>query len=116
MAVIRRADVKVDQSMTNLSRWTMVNAAGGAGHLEVGVLTIAPESEISLHIHPTHEEAMYIIEGPMSFVLGDERGEVDTGDMLLAPARVPHSLRNPSSEPKSLLFIFPTTNVQRQFL
>ena len=116
MVTIRRADVNVDQSMANLSRWTMVNAAAGAGHLEVGVLTIAPGSGIALHIHPTHEEAMYIVEGPMDFVVGDESGEVDTGDMLLAPARVPHSLSNTSSEPKSLLFIFPTTNVQRQYL
>ena len=116
MATIRRADVQVDESMPNLSRWTMLNAAAGAGHLEVGVLTIAPGSEIALHIHPTHEEGMYIVDGPMDYVLGDEKGTVDTGDMLLAPARVPHSLSNSSSEPKSLLFIFPTTNVQRVYL
>ena len=116
MAVIRRADVKMDESLPGLSRWNMVNAAAGAGHLEVGELAIAPGEQVRLHIHETHEEAMYILDGPMNYVLGDESGVLEAGDMMLAPAAVKHSLQNPGDEPRRLLFIFPTTNVQRTYL
>lgn len=116
MTVIRRSNVKVDESTQGLKRLTLINAAAGAGYLEMGELTIAPGKRVPLHIHPAHEEGMYIMEGPMSYVLGDEKGVLDTGDVLFAPAGVRHELSNPSSVPRRVMFIFPTTNVQRVFL
>ena len=116
MPVIRRADVDLDRSAPNLERRTLINANAGAGHLEMGELAIAPGKSVPLHAHPTHEEGMYILDGPMDFVLGDENGTVNTGDVLLAPAGVKHQLSNPGPEPRRVMFIFPTTNVQRLLL
>ena len=116
MPVIRRSDVELDESNPDLKRRTLISAAVGAGHLEVGEVTIAPGQKIPLHIHPTHEEGVYIMEGPLDYVLGDETGVVNAGDVVLAPARVQHEISNPGAEPRRVMFIFPTTNVQRVFL
>ena len=116
MPVIRRSDVELDESNPDLKRLTLINAAVGAGHLEVGEVTIAPGRKIPLHVHPTHEEGVYIMEGPLNYVLGDETGVVNAGDMVLAPARVKHEISNPGPEPRRVMFICPTTNVQRVFL
>ena len=116
MPVIRRADIKSEESQPGRQRLTLVNAAVGAGHLDMGELAIAPGVQGPLHMHPAHEEAIYILKGPLSFVLGDETGTVDTGDVILAPAGVKHQIINSSQEPRRIMFIFPTTNVQRVLL
>ena len=116
MPVIRRSDIKSEEAQPGRQRLTLVNAALGAGHLDMGELAIAPGVHGPLHMHPAHEEAIYILEGPVSFVLGDESGTVDTGDVILAPAGVKHQIINSDSEPRRIMFIFPTTNVQRVLL
>ena len=116
MPLMRHSELNLDESNPDLKRRTMINAALGAGHLEVGEVTIAPGKSVPLHIHATHEEGMYIIDGPLNFVLGDETGTVNEGDMILAPAGVKHDLSNPGQEPRRIMFIFPTTNIQRTFL
>ena len=113
MPVIRRADLKADESRPDLIRRTMLSAELGAGHLEVVEVAIAPGKKIPLHIHPTHEEGIYILDGPLDYILGDESGAVETGDMILAPAGVKHETCNPGTESRRILGIFPTTNVQR---
>lgn len=114
--VFRWADVAVDESDPDLKRRTMVSADVGSGYLHMGELTIMPGKEVPLHVHPTHEEGMYVMDGPLEFVLGDESGTVDKGDVLLAPPGVKHGLKNASDEPRRIMFIFPTTNVQRVYL
>ena len=116
MPIIKRAHLKPDESNPDLKRLTLIDAAGGAGHLTVGELAIAPGKKIPMHIHQTHEEGIYIMDGPLNYVLGDETGVVDAGDVVLAPARVKHELSNSGPDPKRIMFIFPTTNVQREFV
>ena len=82
----------------------------------MGELSVDPGHKVGMHLHPTHEEGMYFLDGPFEFVLGDESGVVNAGDVLLAPAGVKHELTNLGPEPRRVMFIFPTTNVQRVFL
>ncbi|MBM3944503.1 MAG: cupin domain-containing protein [SAR202 cluster bacterium] len=116
MTVIRRKDLKLDESMPNLKRLTLINDQTGAGYLTFGELTIAPGKSVPLHTHPTHEEGMYVMDGDLEFILGDEKGVLGKGDAMLAPAGVKHQLTNRSPEPRRVMFIFPTTNVKRQVL
>lgn len=116
MPIIKRADIDTSESEPGRQRLTLVNAALGSGHLDMGELAIGPNVKGPLHLHPAHEEAIYILEGPLDYILGNEDGTVNTGDVILAPAGVKHQIINSSSESKRIMFIFPTTNVQRVLL
>ena len=116
MPIIRRTDVKHEEFLPGLLRLKLINAESGAGHLDVGELSIAPKQKVPLHVHHTHEEGMYVLDGPMNYVLGEESGVVQEGDVILAPVGVEHELSNPGSKPIRVMYIFPTTNVQREFL
>ena len=88
----------------------------GAASLTITELTLQPGGQVPLHIHPGHEECMMVLEGTLESVLGDDKDTVAAGDTIIAPDSVRHSLTNISGQPAKVLAIFPTTNVQRQFL
>ena len=54
---------------------------------------IAPGTTPSLHSHP-HEQLVYIVEGDVDFVVGDQVLAMKAGDMVVVPPNVPHSLKN----------------------
>ena len=116
MPIIRRVNVQSEEFLPGLLRLKLINAEFGAGHLDVGEIAIAPNQKVPLHVHHTHEEGMYVLDGPMNYVIGNESGVAQEGDMILAPAGVKHELSNPGDKPIRVMYIFPTTNVQREFL
>ena len=116
MSIIRRDEINIDHSAPDVHRLTLLDADLGAGHLTVGELAIDPGKKVPLHVHPTHEEGMYILDGPMNYTLGDETGVLNTGDVMFAPAGFQHDLTNTGDEPRRVMFIFPTTNVVRNNL
>lgn len=46
-----------------------------------------------LHTHP-YDEVFVVREGRALYVIGDEQVEAEAGEILLAPAGVPHAFRN----------------------
>jgi mannose-6-phosphate isomerase-like protein (cupin superfamily) len=44
-----------------------------------------------LHIHHREDESFYVIEGEMSFFVGDQRIEATAGDFVFAPKGIPHA-------------------------
>lgn len=54
---------------------------------------IAPGTTPNLHSHP-HEQLVYIVDGDVDFVVGDQVLPMKTGDMVVVPSNVPHSLKN----------------------
>lgn len=51
-----------------------------------------PDKGPALHTHP-YDEIFVIREGRARFTIGDEVTEAGPGDILLAPAEVPHTFR-----------------------
>lgn len=49
-----------------------------------------PHSVVELHSHP-HEQMGLLLEGELTFVIGDERHVVKPGQMWRIPGGVPHS-------------------------
>ena len=116
MPHIQRKLLTSNKSNPDLERLTLINAESGSGYLEVGEVTIAPGKKIPMHIHQTHEEGIYIMDGPLDYVLGDQSGTALAGEVILAPARIKHEITNNSTEARRIMFIFPTTNVHREFV
>jgi len=110
MPIIRGEDTEQVQRFPGVMRREMVNEAMGARGLTVGELVMAPGSSMSPHIH-TNEEAMVITEGELEASLNDEVCMVKSGDAVLAPAGIPHGVRNLSSAPARVVFIHPVLEI-----
>lgn len=54
-------------------------------------ITLQKDAVIAQHAHP-HEQITYIISGKCRYTVGDETKEVGTGDSVLIPGNVPHSI------------------------
>ena len=53
------------------------------------------------HRHHHEDEAWYILDGDLTFWLGDERRTASTGDFVFGPRMVEHRFRVDSTEPAS---------------
>jgi len=57
------------------------------------------------HVHHSYDEAWFIIEGTVEFVLGDRRESLQTGSFAFAPRGVVHSFANPGPAHARMLVI-----------
>ena len=72
----------------------MTVKAGGAetGHAFAQIESFDPRGTATpLHVHHNEDEAFYILEGEVTFLVGDERIDVAAGDFLFAPRDIPHA-------------------------
>jgi mannose-6-phosphate isomerase-like protein (cupin superfamily) len=66
---------------------------------------LAPDGyEGVLHVHHFEDEGFYILEGEMTFYVGDETIKAGPGSFLFGPKDVPHAFRVDSG-PARLLFV-----------
>src|SRR4051794_17584487 len=56
-----------------------------------------------LHIHRQLTDMFYVLEGTVTFRIGDETVEGPAGTFVCAPPGVPHTFSNPSAKPARLL-------------
>src|ERR671916_409831 len=67
---------------------------------------LAPDGYGSvLHVHHFEDEGFYILEGEMTFYVGDQTIKAQPGSVLFGPKDVPHAF-NVDRGPAKLLFIF----------
>ena len=66
--------------------------------LLVGLNCFEPGQEHRLHAHTGMDKVYYVLSGRGMFLVADGERELAPGDMLVAPADVPHGLRNTGSE------------------
>ena len=59
--------------------------------LMVCEITLEKDSVIASHVHP-HEQITYVIFGKCRYTVGEVTREVGTGDSVLIPGNVPHSI------------------------
>jgi len=61
-----------------------------------------------LHVHHEMTDMFYVLEGTLTFQVGEETIEGPPGTFVCAPPETPHTFSNPSSEPVRFLnFSFP---------
>jgi len=67
-------------------------------HMMVGLNAFEPGQEHPLHAHADQDKVYHVVEGRGLFLLEGREVEMDAGAMLVAPAGVPHGVRNTSGE------------------
>ena len=66
---------------------------------------LAPDGYGSvLHVHHTEDEGFYILEGEMTFYVGEQKVKAHPGSFLFGPRGVPHAF-TVDSGPARLLFV-----------
>jgi mannose-6-phosphate isomerase-like protein (cupin superfamily) len=58
------------------------------------------------HSHEANEELFYVIEGTMTFQVGEQMVDAATGTFLRVPAGVMHDFLNRTKEPAAVLNVF----------
>jgi quercetin dioxygenase-like cupin family protein len=62
--------------------------------LLVGLNAFEPRQSHDLHAHAGQDKAYYVLEGDGLFLLDGRELRMKAGDLLVAPAGVPHGVRN----------------------
>jgi mannose-6-phosphate isomerase-like protein (cupin superfamily) len=65
-----------------------------------------------LHTHP-YEEVFVMLEGEATFTVGDDTIEVSAGQIVVAPAGVPHKFVNSGSGPLRQVDIHPSGRIRQ---
>lgn len=67
-----------------------VTARQTGGALSVVEVTEPPGAATPLHVHHREDETFVILEGEVSFQVGDDRVSASSGDVVFAPRGIPH--------------------------
>ena len=79
-----------------------------------GSSTSRPAASSESHVHDDEDDAFYILEGELTFVLGDEEVAAPAGTFVLVPPGVEHGFRNDGVEPVRILNIHAPAGFDRR--
>jgi quercetin dioxygenase-like cupin family protein len=95
-------------------RWVMgevdaikATAAQTGGSFGLKESTAPRGSGPPLHVHEHEDEACYVLEGEVTFFLGDDVFSASAGAWVYLPRRIPHSLRIDSAQARTLWLAVP---------
>jgi quercetin dioxygenase-like cupin family protein len=63
------------------------------GGLTVIDVTMGPGAMVPPHVHHREEETFWVLEGSLTFQIGEVEVEAATGDVVVGPRDVPHRFR-----------------------
>lgn len=71
----------------------------------VGLNCLLPGQHQHLHDHPTQDKFYLVLEGEGEFTVGESTQRCTRGELILAPAGVPHGVENHGPERLSFLTV-----------
>lgn len=78
-----------------------------AGRFAVIEVLATRSAEPPLHIHHREDEAWYILDGHMTFYVGDKAVKAPSGSFVFAPMGIPHTFTVDSEPTRVLVFAAP---------
>jgi quercetin dioxygenase-like cupin family protein len=79
-----------------------------------GIIDFAPGRELEAHVHDGEDDAFYILEGELTFVLGRDDVAAPPGTFVLVPPGVVHGFRNDGGSPVRILNIHAPAGFDRR--
>ena len=77
--------------------------------------TIAPLDGPPLHVHANEDEAFYILEGHLRYLLDGALHEALTGSFIFIPRGTPHCFQNIGDRPARILVLFTPSGMEHFF-
>jgi quercetin dioxygenase-like cupin family protein len=91
-----------------------IHSLTGARASAVVYFEVDPGKHLGLHTDSA-EEVVLILGGTAELVAGDERGRLETGEMAVVPALVPHDVFSVGEEPVQVVGWFASASVVSLF-
>ena len=83
----------------------------------VSIITMAPGAHgPEAHVHADEDDAFYILDGELTFLLDDGDVSAPTGTFVLVPPGVTHTFRNALDRPTRVLNIHAPAGFDRRLL
>jgi mannose-6-phosphate isomerase-like protein (cupin superfamily) len=79
-----------------------------------GIIEIAPGRELEPHTQNGEDDAFYIVEGEMTFMLGEDQVPAPPGTFVLVPPGIEHGFRNEGAIPVRMLNIHAPAGFDRR--
>jgi quercetin dioxygenase-like cupin family protein len=98
--------------MTLTAPKVLLRSEQSDGH--VAVVALGGGGRPPLHRHD-FDETFYVLEGELTFQLGDERFTRKAGELAFAPRGVPHTYANLSGAPAQILLVITPAGFERYF-
>ena len=93
----QRLDPAVVRSSEGEARWWFgglaeikATAADTGGQMTIVEVTQHPGAEAPLHVHYRDDEGFWVLEGDVTFEVGDQTIEASAGDYVFGPRDIPH--------------------------
>jgi quercetin dioxygenase-like cupin family protein len=67
------------------------------------------------HVHSREEEGFYVLEGEITFTIGDQRLVATAGMFANMPVGTPHSFKNESGQPARMLISVAPAGLEKMF-
>lgn len=67
------------------------------------------------HVHSREEEGFYILEGEITFTIGDKRLLASAGMFANMPVGTPHSFKNESGKPAKIMISVAPAGLEKMF-
>ena len=87
----------------NLMRLLAHPERTGNKRCQATLLRILPGHRFPKHEHPDSDDVIYVLKGKVKFWVGEKEMELEAGDVLVVPERVPHAAHNSTAEDVELL-------------
>ena len=92
----------------------LITGAGSGGSYFTLIVDLGPEAGPPPHIHHLEEEQFYVLEGHLTYSVGDQTFPVNPGDFIHIPRETVHSFRN-GPKPSRLLATFAPAGIEGFF-
>jgi quercetin dioxygenase-like cupin family protein len=106
-AVFRAPGVGERLDISGIGHLFRLTADDSAGRFALEEFTVPGNATgVPPHIHDSHDEYFYIIEGQLTLCAGDAELVADPGAVVAAPRGIPHGYRNDTDAPAMALCLY----------
>jgi quercetin dioxygenase-like cupin family protein len=99
--------------MGTLFRYLVTGAESGGSYFTL-IVDLGPEQGPPPHIHHLEEEHFYILDGQLTYFVGDQTIQASAGDFIHIPRGTVHSFKN-GPKPSRLLATFAPAGIEGFF-
>lgn len=77
---------------------------------------LSPKRGTPMHLHHNQDEIFYVLEGEYHFQVGEEKFQLQPGDSIFLPRKVPHSWIQMTTKGKMTVILQPAGKMEEFFL